>query len=171
MTPSFRVRSFRAFFQRQQGLSTHLPVRKRHRISPRSLQTGWRLANVSQSISPPSIYTENVKCSLHTHHLDGVVNVRCRCFNHTWIICPALLRPTFPAVFMQLEKGEAFNFEIVSFGESSSLFFFFLFSFPFPSFLPPSLSLFLFPSFLLFCFLGPHLRHMEAPRLGVEPEL
>ena len=25
--------------------------------------------------------------------------------------------------------------------------------------------------FLLFCFLGPHLQHMEAPRLGVQLEL
>ena len=32
--------------------------------------------------------------------------------------------------------------------------------------LPPSL-----PSFLFFCFLGPHSQHMEVPRLGVELEL
>ena len=31
--------------------------------------------------------------------------------------------------------------------------------------------LFLFFYFLFFCFLGPHLQHMEIPRLGVESEL
>ena len=40
-----------------------------------------------------------------------------------------------------------------------------------PFFLSFSSSFFFFFFFFFFCFLGPHLGHIEAPRLGVESEL
>ena len=47
----------------------------------------------------------------------------------------------------------------------NSIFFWFAFCFDFEGFI------YLLPLFILFYFLGPHLQHMEVPRLGVELEL